>query len=93
MKYKGRCHCGKVSFEVEGEIKNAMACNCSICQRKGSLLWFVPREKLSLLTPDEAHERWSGIRFDTRVVHTPDAGRLDADEAVVALQSEATRHS
>lgn len=54
MKYKGSCHCGKVLFEVEGEIKNALACNCSICQRKGSLLWFVPRTELHLLSPEEA---------------------------------------
>ena len=54
MKYRGSCHCGQVAFEVEGEIGNAMACSCSICQRKGSLLWFVPRERLELLTPDEA---------------------------------------
>lgn len=54
MIYKGSCHCGQIAFEVEGEIKGAMACNCSICSRKGVLMWFVPREKLRLLTPDEA---------------------------------------
>lgn len=54
MKYKGSCHCGKISFEVEGEIKGAMACNCSMCQRKGSLLWFVPREDLHLLSPADS---------------------------------------
>lgn len=54
MNYKGSCHCGKVSFEVEGEIKSALACNCSICQRKGSLLWFVPRAEMHLLSPEEA---------------------------------------
>ncbi len=54
MKYKGSCHCGRVAFEVEGEITGAMSCNCSICQRKGSLMWFVPRDKLQLLTPDDA---------------------------------------
>ena len=52
MIYKGRCHCGKVAFEVEGEINGAIACNCSICSRKGTLMWFVPREKLRLLTPE-----------------------------------------
>lgn len=31
-----------------------MACNCSICSRKGSLMWFVPRDALHLLTPDDA---------------------------------------
>lgn len=53
MKYRGSCHCGKVAFEVEGEIDRALSCNCSICQRKGSLLWFVPRDRLTLLTPED----------------------------------------
>ena len=53
MIYKGGCHCGKIAFEVEGELTRAMACNCSICSRKGSLLWFVPRDKLNLLTSEE----------------------------------------
>jgi hypothetical protein len=51
--YKGSCHCGRVAFEVEGELKQVLACNCSICSRKGSLLWFVPRERLRLLTPED----------------------------------------
>lgn len=54
MIYKGSCHCGKVAFEVDGEMTGVMDCNCSICARKGSLLWFVPREKMTLLTPEDA---------------------------------------
>jgi hypothetical protein len=50
--YKGSCHCGKVAFEVEGEIGEVMACNCSMCSRKGNLMWFVPRQKLRLRTPE-----------------------------------------
>lgn len=53
MHYQGSCHCGQVAFDVEGEIQDVLACNCSICSRKGSLLWFVPREKLQLRTPEE----------------------------------------
>ena len=53
MKYKGSCHCGKVAFEVEGALDGAMACNCSMCVRKGSLLWFVPRDQLRVLTADD----------------------------------------
>ena len=53
MKYKGSCHCGRISFDVDGALQRAMSCNCSICQRKGTLMWFVPREALHLLTPDE----------------------------------------
>lgn len=51
MMLKGSCHCGKIAFEVQGEPKEGMACNCSICQRKGALMWFVPRDTLTLLTP------------------------------------------
>jgi hypothetical protein len=50
MIYKGSCHCGKLSFEAEGDLKGAMACNCSMCSRKGSLLWFVPRNNFRLLS-------------------------------------------
>jgi hypothetical protein len=53
MLYKGSCHCGHIAFQVEGTLASAMSCNCSICQRKGTLMWFVPRENLHLLTPDE----------------------------------------
>jgi hypothetical protein len=53
MLYKGSCHCGRIAFQVEGALASAMSCNCSICQRKGALMWFVPRETLHLTTPDE----------------------------------------
>ncbi len=52
MIYRGSCHCGQIAFEVEGDLSQVMDCNCSICVRMGSLHWFVPRDKLSLLTPE-----------------------------------------
>ncbi|WP_460763169.1 GFA family protein [Lysobacter fragariae] len=52
--HKGSCHCGKVAFEVDGEIDGATSCNCSICQRKGSLLWFVPRSQLRVTAGKDA---------------------------------------
>lgn len=54
MTHHGSCHCGQVRFEVEGEIDSALSCNCSICQRKGSLLWFVPRAALRVTAGEEA---------------------------------------
>jgi hypothetical protein len=53
MTHQGSCHCGRIKFEVEGEIGSAMSCNCPICQRKGALMGFVPRSALRLLTPDD----------------------------------------
>ena len=38
------------------------------------------------LHPDEAAQRWPGLRFDEQVLFHPESGRLDADEAVVAFQ-------
>ncbi|RUX10212.1 GFA family protein [Mesorhizobium sp. M8A.F.Ca.ET.059.01.1.1] len=49
MLYKGSCHCGKVAFEIEGELEGVVRCNCSICARKGALLWAVPHDKLTLV--------------------------------------------
>lgn len=74
MKHKGSCHCGKVAFEVEGEIDSALACNCSICQRKGSLLWFVPRDKLTLLTPEDAARTYTFNKHAIKHRFCPDCG-------------------
>ncbi|KAF9774547.1 hypothetical protein IL306_007433 [Fusarium sp. DS 682] len=39
--YRGNCHCGAFVFEIGiPEIKSVMACNCSICTKKGYLLLF-----------------------------------------------------
>ena len=51
MKHKGSCHCGRIAFEADGDITGGLACNCSLCQRKGSLLWFIPPSQFRLLTP------------------------------------------
>jgi hypothetical protein len=53
MKYQGSCHCGRIKFEAEGEITSALSCNCSMCQRKGTLMWFLPRGNMQLLTPEK----------------------------------------
>lgn len=65
MRYQGSCHCGQVAFEVEGELTGAMACNCSICSRKGTLMWFVPRKNLQLLT---AEDKLATYTFNKHVI-------------------------
>ncbi|WP_079202334.1 GFA family protein [Pseudomonas sp. CC6-YY-74] len=74
MKYHGSCHCGQVAFEVEGQIDGAMACNCSICQRKGSLLWFVPRDQLKLLTPESQMATYTFNKHVIRHYFCPTCG-------------------
>ena len=49
MSYQGSCHCGAVTFTVEGDIPSeAVSCNCSHCRRKGFLLTFVPADTFTL---------------------------------------------
>jgi hypothetical protein len=66
MKYRGSCHCGQIAFEVEGDLPEVMSCNCSMCQRKGALMWFMPRAAVQLLTPPE---RMSTYQFNKHVIN------------------------
>lgn len=67
MLHRGSCHCGRIAFTVDGDIDNAIDCNCSLCRRRGALLWFAPRANFTLLTPEDAQ---STYRFNTqRIAH------------------------
>jgi hypothetical protein len=65
MLHHGSCHCGKVKFEFEGTIDGAVACNCSICSRKGALLWAAPEADFKLLT---ALAEMSAYTFNTHAI-------------------------
>ena len=47
-KYQGGCHCCKFSYEVEADLSNTIACNCSICTKRGSILAFTPETNFTL---------------------------------------------
>jgi hypothetical protein len=74
MRYQGSCHCGRVAFEVEGEIDSGLACNCSMCERRGSLLWFVPRDKLRLTTPEAELATYTFNKHNIRHRFCPNCG-------------------
>jgi hypothetical protein len=52
-KYRGSCHCGRVTFELEGDIRGAIECNCSICRRKGALWHAATEEQLRITSGEE----------------------------------------
>jgi len=54
MSRTGSCHCGKITYSVQGDFESVMECNCSHCSRKGYLLWFVPRDHLTYSDADNA---------------------------------------
>ncbi len=68
MTFHGSCHCGAIAFEVEADsIPSVIRCNCSICRRRGHLLWFVPRATFTLETPES---NASTYRFNTmKIAH------------------------
>lgn len=47
--YTGSCQCGAVAYEVDVDISEPVACNCSRCRRLGSLLAFAPRAAFTLV--------------------------------------------
>ena len=51
--YHGSCHCGRVEFEIQSDLNEAVACNCSICTKKGALLHLVPPDRFKLLHGDQ----------------------------------------
>ncbi|MDR6992002.1 hypothetical protein J2X52_002113 [Luteimonas sp. 3794] len=35
MAHTGRCHCGSLANELDGDIAKTCDCNCSQCPRRG----------------------------------------------------------
>ncbi|AYC33275.1 GFA family protein [Pseudomonas cavernae] len=66
MRYQGGCHCGKISFSVTGDIDKLLDCNCSLCSKRGGLLWFVGRDKFELKSPKA--DELPTYRFNTRKI-------------------------
>jgi hypothetical protein len=55
MSFEGGCHCGAVTFSVDADVPTkALSCNCSICRQKGLLLSFLPADKFTLTSGENA---------------------------------------
>lgn len=65
-KHQGRCHCGKVRYEVALDLAEpVIACNCSMCGRAGTLLAFASEQDFQLLSGEEA---LTDYRFNKHVI-------------------------
>lgn len=64
--YQGGCHCGAVRYAVELELKQAIRCNCSICEKQGALRLFAPASQFKLL---QWADSLSDYQFNQRVIH------------------------
>jgi hypothetical protein len=63
--YSGGCHCGAVRYAVDLALEHAMACNCSICSKRGLLLAFAGAEQFRLKAGEEALQDY---RFNTHKI-------------------------
>lgn len=45
------CHCGAIQLEVNAELGQVRACNCTICGKSGFLHWYVSPDAVRLKTP------------------------------------------
>lgn len=58
---KAHCHCGKNSFEIDGEIPAKLTrCTCSFCASRGSLYAYYEPKQFRLTSPTRelAVYRW-----------------------------------
>ncbi len=59
---EGGCHCGAVRFRIRLHSNHALACNCSICAKKGMINLIVEAEDFELVCGDDS---LSTYRFNT----------------------------
>lgn len=51
--YRGSCHCGAVTFEIETDWPELTMCDCSICRRRNALMVKVHENRFRLLSGQE----------------------------------------
>ena len=53
-RFRGRCHCGAIEFEIETDLPELTTCDCSICRRKNALMVKVHESRFRLLAGADA---------------------------------------
>jgi hypothetical protein len=64
--YTGGCHCGEVRYETTVDLATVMACNCSLCTKRGILWAFVQPEHFALRSGEED---LTDYQFNKKVIH------------------------
>jgi len=64
--YHGSCQCGAVRYEADVDLDKTIICNCSRCQRLGSVLSFTPAEKFMLV---QGEGQLTEYLFNKKAIH------------------------
>ena len=62
----GGCHCGAVRYTVTLDLAAAVSCNCSICQKTGTILAFAPASQFTL---HQGADQLTDYLFNKKVIH------------------------
>ena len=86
-KIEGGCFCGKIRFQIDGEIRKVLNCHCSMCRRTSGapfVSWLlVPIKNFSYLSEEPKHLQSSelGERWFCDNCGTPIACIVHSDKA------------
>ena len=61
--FHGRCHCGRVVFEVDAHPSTLSRCNCSLCHKKGAL--YVKLDEIEAFRIIAGEADFASYRFNT----------------------------
>jgi hypothetical protein len=64
--HTGGCHCGRVRYRVTTELASVVACNCSICTRRGALWAFAGADQFVL---QSGASDLTDYRFNKKIIH------------------------
>ena len=57
--HTGSCLCGKVSFQIEGELREVLACHCNQCRKQSGHYFAATNAKDEAITLNgEEHVKW-----------------------------------
>jgi hypothetical protein len=62
----GGCHCGQVRYDVTVDLAQVVACNCSICTKRGALWTFVAPERFALRAGEDL---LADYQFGKKAIH------------------------
>lgn len=57
--YFGSCHCGAVTFKIDGRISELTTCDCSICVKKNAVMTKVHNSQFELLSGEDVLTKYT----------------------------------
>ena len=64
--YQGSFHCGSVKYKAKVNLEKLITCNCSMCNRAGTILAFVPKSDFQL---ESGEGNVTDYQFNKKVIH------------------------